>query len=85
MKTSAGGTVAFALAWLALAAASAGQVIQIRPGPTPQKGEKGLAFSGRVVDGLARPVPGVEVKVRPDRRSREEATETVLKASWPTW
>ena len=79
MKASADGTVSISLAWLALAAASAGQVVQIRPGPTPQEGEKGRAFSGSVVDGLGHPVPGVEVTVRPNDGNRAKAKETVLR------
>jgi hypothetical protein len=63
------------LACLIGAAPLAAQVA--RPGPT-EKFAKGRAFSGRVVDGLGRPVPGVKVTVRPFRIGNEKAPGTVI-------
>lgn len=80
MKTWTSRTVAFALAWLALAAATRAQ--QARPGATPPENSakgKGRAFSGRVVDGLGRPVAGMKVTVRPRGERQEKASEMVLR------
>lgn len=55
-----------ALAWLAVAVFPAAQ--QARPGPPPQVGGvNDRTFSGQIVDGLGRPVPGVKVTVQPTR------------------
>jgi hypothetical protein len=78
MKKSASSTVRFALVWLALAASLAAQ--QAGPGSKPTaKRAEGLTFSGRVVDGLGRPVPGVKIRVRPSGKSREKAQEATLR------
>jgi hypothetical protein len=77
MRTPAEVTVAFALAWLTLAPATAAQ--QAPPRATPETGVNGRAFSGRVVDGLGRPVPGVKLTVRSFRKDSQKVTETVLR------
>jgi hypothetical protein len=67
---------AVALVWPALAPLAAQQA---PTGSTPpEKPAKGRAFSGRVVDGLGRPVSGVKVTVRPFRVGQREAPGTVL-------
>lgn len=67
-----------ALAWLILAASAAAQ--QTGPGSTsPESTTKARTFSGRVVDGLGRPVPGVKVTVEPFGDAEKKAPETILR------
>jgi hypothetical protein len=70
-------TVGSVIAWLALAATSSAQ--QTPPGKNPPaQATKGRKFSGRVVDGLGRPVPGVKITVEPDHKLEVKGPPTVL-------
>jgi hypothetical protein len=70
------GVVVF-IAGLWIAAASAQQPPQ---GATPsEQGAQRRAFSGRVVDGLGRPLPGVTVTVDPDHNGEDEPSRMLLR------
>src|SRR5438309_10866504 len=45
----------------------------------PTDGTKSRAFSGRVVDGLGRPVPGVKITVQSHRKRGAKTLEKVLR------
>jgi hypothetical protein len=70
--------VASGLVWLALATAPAAQQDPSGAKP-PQKDAQSRAFSGRILDGLGRPVPGVTVRLLDGRKRPGEPHETVLR------
>ena len=76
MKEPVSGTVLLTLVWLTFAAPLDAQ--QSGPGSPPSgKAAKSRAFSGRVIDGLGRPVAGVKIMVSSGRQKNERITKTI--------